>query len=248
MSLPMAILTSLASAQSGPGNGAAGAAQDLVRMHEAWGPKASTPGVSLAVRESSRSGQVIKFRLTANGASRDGAYSLLAWPVTQKAPSRVLSGVTLDASGLAICAGTPVTCGSADNPNDPIDITLSPVQGEPVRLALVSADGATKVFVKLVPIPLRDENRGCSVEATLLTPGAELVLIEGSGFPPTTDLTMDSESGGERQTRKGKTDADGRYVSALLPYREGVPAGTTKVNLKASKCAPSVTVPWGRRK
>ncbi len=229
------------------GQGSRGtSAETLARLHEAWGPKASTPNTSLAITESERSGPLIKFRLTAGGVPKDLTYSILAWPVTQKGPSEVLKGVTLDASGLAICAGKPGTCGSASKPDDPIDLVLRPAPGEPVRLALVSSDGGTKVFAKLVPVALRGEDRGCSVEATLLTPGAELVLIEGSGLPSDGEITMDSESGGERRGGKGKADSDGRYATAILPYRQGVAGGTTVVTLKAGKCAPSVQVPWGR--
>jgi len=232
---------------SGSKPDASNVADTLVRMHEAWGPKASTPKATLAIKESGRSGPVMKFRLIADGMPNNGVYSLLAWPVTQNAPSAVLTGVTLDGSGLAICAGAPGTCGSPDKPNDPIDLNLQPVPGEPVRLALVSADGMVKVFAKLVPIPLRGEDRGCAVEATLLTPGAELVLITGSGFPPNSDIRLDSESAGERHDGKGKADADGRFVNAILPYRQGVSTGSLNVKLKSSACAPSVKVPWGRR-
>jgi hypothetical protein len=76
--------------------------------------------------------------------------------------------------------------------------------GERVRLGLVSTDGATKVFAKVVPVALGGEDHGCSVDAILLTPGAELVLIVSSGFPPNSDVTMDSRSQDERQGGKGK--------------------------------------------
>ena len=221
-------------------------AENLVRMHEAWG-KASTSGTSLVIKEFTRSGQTIKFRLIADGLPKDGVYSLLAWPVTQKGPGEVLKGVTLDASGLAVCAGLPGTCGSADKPNDPIDLVLQPVPGEPVRFGLASVDGAINVFARVVPIPLRGEDKGCSVEAVLLTPGAKLVLIVGSGFPSNSELTMDSNSEGERHGGKGRSDAEGRYLSAILPYKQGVRGGILKVNLKAAACGPSVSVPWGRR-
>lgn len=179
--------------------------------------------------------------------SKDGVYSIVAWPVTQKVPIEVQRGVTLDASGLAICAGMPGTCGSADKPDDPIDLAFSPAPGEPLRLGLVSADGATKVYAKTVPVSLRGEDRGCTVDATLLTPGAELVLIEGSGFPANSEVTADTNSEGERHGGKGKVDADGRYVTAILPAKQGVKAGTAKVNLNSAKCSPSVTFAWGRR-
>jgi hypothetical protein len=174
-------------------------------------------------------------------------YALVAWPVTQRGPSQVLSGVTLDASGLAICAGAPGTCGSADRPNDPIDLPIQPVAGEPVRLGLVSKDGATKVFAKTVPVPLRGEDRGCAVEGILLTPGAELVLIEGSGFPSNTEVKMESDSEGERHGGKGQADPGGRYSTAVLPYKQGVARGTLNVTLKSAGCSPAVSIPWGRR-
>ncbi len=250
VSLPLGLLSALVYGQDGsPSSNAKTreAVSNLVSMHDAWGPKASTPNTRLAIKESARSGQLIKFRLYAEGVAKDGIYSIVTWSVTQKGPSQTLAGVTLDASGLAICAGTPGTCGG-DKPNDPIDLTVQPVPGEPLRLGLVSQDGATKVFAKVVPIPLRGEDRGCAVEGVLLTPGAELVLIEGSGFPPNGEVEMDSDSEGERHGERKKADADGRYVSAMLPYKQGASRGTLKVALKSAGCSPSVKVPWGRSK
>lgn len=97
---------------------------------------------------------------------------------------------------------------------------MTPIAGEPVRLGLVSADGATKAFGKLVPVPLRGEDKGCVVSATLLTAAAELVLIEGYGFPANSEIITDSDSEGERHRERGKVDGDGRYVSAVLPYKQ----------------------------
>ena len=110
-------------------------------------------------------------RLYAAGVPKDTIWSLIAWPVTQKSPSTVLQGITLDDSGLAVCAGTRGTCGSSAKPNDPIDLPTRPVPGEPVRLALVSTDRKIKVFAKTVPVPLRGEDKTCAVEATVLMPG-----------------------------------------------------------------------------
>lgn len=239
----------LVCAQNGPpasNASAQDAATNLVKMHNAWGSQASTPNTSLVIKETERSGQVVKFRLYAEGVAKGQVYSIVTWPVTQKGPSESLSGVTLDASGLAICAGTPGTCGRGDKPNDPIDLIFRPVPGEPVRLALASQDGATKVFAKVVPVPLRGEDRGCAVEAILLTPRAELVLVEGSGFPANSDLKLDSDSEGERHGGPGKVDPDGRYMSAILPYKQGLQRGIVKVTLKSPGCSPSVSVPWGR--
>lgn len=58
---------------------------------------------------------------------------------------------------------------------------------------------------------------------------------------------MDSDSEGERHSLKSKVDSDGRYTSAIGPYKQGVARGTLKVTLKSARCSPSLTVPWGRR-
>jgi len=221
-------------------------ASKLVRMHNAWNAKMSTPNTHLTIKESARSEGVSKFRLYAEGVPKDEIYTIVTWPVNQKEPSEVLAGVTLDPSGLAICAGRPGTCGAADKQNDPIDLNvMRPVPGEPVRLGLISADGATKVFASSVPIPLRGEDRGCAVDAVLLLPRGMLVLVEGSGFPANSELKMDSDSEGERHGGNGKVDKDGHYLSAVVPYKQGTPQGTLKVTLKSVNCAPSVSVPWG---
>lgn len=248
--LPFALLgAQWVCGQDGPRSSNAGvpdAVTNLVKMHNAWGSSASTPNTSLTIQESSRSGCTIKFRLSAGGVAKDEIYSIVAWPVNQKQPIEVQKGVTLDVSGLAICAGTPTTF-SGDKPSDPIDLVFQPVPGEPVRLGLVSASGAIKVFAKIVPVPLRGEDRGCTVDGVLLTPGSELILIEGSGFPANGELTMNSDSEGERHSQKSKADIDGRYASAILPYKQGVAGGTATINLKSAKCSPSVKIPWGRR-
>jgi len=93
----------------------------------------------------------------------------------------------------------------------PVDLATQPVLGEPLGAGLVSAGGSIRALVKTVPIPLRSQDGGCSIDATLLTPGAELVWIEASGFPAGREATFDSDSDGERQTKQVRVDADGTY-------------------------------------
>jgi hypothetical protein len=249
VALPLLLLANgqEALSQSSEAKQARDASQKLIGLHLGWGAKANPPDASLTIKEQSHSGGLVIFRLYAKGLPKGVLFDLAEWPVTQASPSKLMGGVTLDESGVAICAGTPGTCGSPDKPNDTIDLVFSPVPGEPIRLALVSGDGATRVYARLVPEPLRGEDRGCTVDATLLTPRAELVLIEGTGFPANSELVLDSESEGERHAGPGKVGADGRYVGAVLPHKLGVPFGTVKVVLKSAKCSPSVKIPWGQR-
>ena len=214
-------------------------------MHKGWSPKASTPQTSITLKETERSGSLITYRLYAIGLPRDQHYSLVSWPVTQREPGVLLSGVTVDGSGLAICAGKPGDCGLPDKPDDPIDLKINPVKGEPFRVALISPDGKTKAFAKAVPIPNQATDGGCSLQATLLLPGAVEVAIEGSGFAPNADLTLETNSSGERQSKKAKADSDGTYYSAILPYKQGESRGTAEVKIKSSSCSPAVSFDWG---
>lgn len=220
----------------------------LFQMHDFWGPKASSPNLTLSLVEESQVGASFRYGLKATGVPAGAVFTLGAWPVTQKQPEDVLHGVTFNKDGVGICAGRPGTCGDPANPDDPIHIPFVAVPGEPIRVAIVSSDGALKAFAKVVPIPVQGEDRGCKVSATLLTPGAELLFLEGTGFAPNSEIVMASDSEGEKHDFKGKgADAQGRYTSAVLPYKTGLTHGTVNIVLKGSSCSPAVKVAWGKR-
>ncbi len=216
-------------------------------MHDAWGARASSPEMTLAIVEQSHTGAEFRYRLQAKGIPADLVVTLVSWPVTQRGPVEALRGVTFDDMGWAICAGKPGTCGDPAKPNDPIEIPFRAVPGEPIRLGFVSPDGAVKAFAKIVPLPLQGEDKGCRVSAVLLTPGAELLFVEASGLAPNSEVAMATDSEGEKHDLRGKSDAQGRYVSALMPYKKGLTRGTLNIHLNGSACAPAVSVPWGKR-
>jgi hypothetical protein len=218
--------------------------EGLVKIQRAWGPATSTPNMSLAISESSRSTDGIRMGMHAVGLPAGKTYTLVSWPITAKDPVGIMDGVTVDRAGIPICAGTPGTCKS-DQPNDPIELVLRPIAGEPVRLALISEDQSVKVLANVVPIPLRGTDQGCTIDAVLLTPGAEVVWIEVAGLAPNGILTFDSSSEGEVRKEDKKANADGSFRTAILPYVEGLKHGVVTVTLKSAKCSPSVKVPWG---
>lgn len=84
------------------------------------------------------------------------------------------------------------------------------------------------------------------MSAVFLMPGAELVLVEGTGFAPNSELTMAMDSEGEKHDVKSKVDEQGRYISALMPYKQGLVQGTVNIRLKGGACSPTVSVPWGQ--
>ncbi len=240
--VPFAAFVVLAQTETSPEE----TAKKLTTAHDVWGPRASSPNSSLTFVEESRQGADFRYGLRATGIPPGSIFNLVAWPVTQREPAEVLQGVTFDAQGIAVCAGRPGTCGDPANPNDPIHIPFRPVPGEPIRLAIVSSDGSIKAFAKITPLPLQGDDKACHVNATLLMPGAVLIFVEGTGFPSNSELTMSTDSEGEKHDLKGKVDTQGRFTLGLLPYKQGLSRGTVKIVLKGIACAPSVSVPWGK--
>jgi hypothetical protein len=94
-------------------------------------------------------------------------------------------------------------------------------------------------------VPNEGRDKGCRVQAVVLGPKAEIVIVEGGGFAPGAKLTMESNSSGERVTGNVTADASGAYSTALLPFVKGKTGGTTQVRLRSEACAPGVSFHWG---
>ena len=85
-------------------------------MHDAWGVRAGSANMTLAIVEQSHTGAEFRYRLHATGIPAGRVVTLVAWPVTQREPAEVLPGVTFNDTGLAVCAGRPGTCGDPQSP------------------------------------------------------------------------------------------------------------------------------------
>jgi hypothetical protein len=115
----------------------------------------------------------------------------------------------------------------------------------------------------VVPFPIANSDKGCSLQVILGMRDAGLVLIEGTGFPPNTPLKIDAVTAGNTRTLHPKTNADGRMVFPLLPGANGQNPGETTVRFAGVNhvpslansnappppdpdCAPAVTFHWGK--
>lgn len=71
-----------------------------------WGPKASSPGITLTMNETSRekaaAGTMITYRLTATGFAPRTRLTLLRWPLNQGV-TPVMNGLVVDPSGTVVC-------------------------------------------------------------------------------------------------------------------------------------------------
>jgi hypothetical protein len=260
---PVLLVVAIAVAQSDqapgpPSSSARNTAQDLTaeqkskverlaKLQKHFGKDMNSPGVELSLKETnrSRSGDrtLVTYSLYAVGLSPDTAYTLIQVQL-DGTMAKVMEGVTLNSKGEAICAGREGTC-KGDGPNDPIDLVVYAGKGEPKRFGLVSDDEHVKGFVAVVPFPNAKSDKGCRLESILGSPNGELTFIQGDGFEPNAELTVDGESYSEKHHDKGAAQADGSYFSALLPYVTGKKSGKTTIEVKSKSCDPKLTFEWG---
>ena len=257
LSLTLSRSSFVAKAQEGPTQQASGAS-DTAQMAARIGSTAadwlngrlSTPGTSGELREMERSTQngevAVRYNIAVNGAPRDQTYALLSWPINAPGPLVQMSGLSVDPSGLVICAGrTPDQC-AGEKENDPVDLVFSPAKGEVFRLALLSQDGKTKIFFAAIPEPIIKREHSCALEVIRLTAKFELILVRGKGYRPNEDLLLSSRSYDESHATPAKADNDGAYVVALAPFVEGKQSGKTTLSLRGAQCAPVISFEWGR--
>lgn len=221
--------------------------QQLVAMQRAWGPKTNSAGATLALKEESRSitngHAIVRYRMITAGLPNDKTYSLVMWQ-TGGQPQGVMGGVTIDATGTAICSGKAGMC-RGDKPDDPIDLAMQAGLGEIKRVALIATDKSAQAFASVVPFPNRASDAGCTLEETLVTPKAEAVMLSATGFKPGVALDIEMNSEGEIQHPSGKTDANGTYEWVVLPFKKGLTKGRAQVSVRSEGCKPSLSFAWG---
>ena len=246
MALVMVATLSVTPAASAQGPGP-GSVEQLVSMQRAWSPRTNSAGAMLTLTEGSRTTAdghaLVRYRMTTSGLPKDKTYSLLMWQLGGQ-PQGVMSGVTIDASGTAICAGKAGTC-RGDKPDDPIDLAMQAGLGEVKRVALIAADKSAQVFASVVPFPNRATYGGCTLEETLVTPKAEAVMFSATGFKAGVALDIEMNSEGEIQHPSGKTDANGAYEWVVLPFKKGLTKGRARVSVRSDSCNPALSFAWG---
>lgn len=220
---------------------------EVAKQNQAWNQKSNSPGVSIKVSEVGKSqDHHIYYQLSASGFPTNLKYTIATWPANKIKPEAGMTGVTLDASGVAVCAGTPGTC-KGDGPNSPIHMQFSPVKSEPIRLSLVSdGENHLRAFISLVPIPNRVTDKKCSLEEVMLAPLSSLVALQGVGYDANADIQFSSESEGEHHDGQLRSDSDGNFYFAMGLGVKGKEKGVTKVNVVSPGCSLSLAIPWGK--
>ena len=163
-----------------------------------------------------------------------------------------MTDITLNSKGKMICArGTPVE----------FDLT-KPLKGEPRRMVFIAKD--LKIPISIVPDPVESEDKGCKLSAIRLSAKFELALLEGSGFPPGTDVHLRMAHNGQLgtvatvdgsgnvttrldppETGAVKADADGRFQASALQNTGKDPTGVETVEAISDSCSLKISYSWG---
>jgi len=222
--------------------------QKLANLQKNFGKNMNSPGVVLSLKEIDRTRTadrtLVKYFLYANGLRKNTTYTIFQVQIDGSI-IKTLDGVTLGVDGMSICAGRAGTC-KGSGPDDPIALVFFAGKGEPKRLALVSDDEAhLKGGVAVIPFPNSTTHNGCRLESVLGTPNGELTFLQGSGFEPDSELLIDSGSYDEKHHDTARAEADGSYFAVAMPNVVGKKSGTDTWEVKAKKCNPKLTFPWG---
>jgi hypothetical protein len=125
-----------------------------------WGPKASTPGITLTMKEVGRektaAGTQITYQLTGTGFPASARLTLVRWPLNQPV-TPVMDGIVIDASGRAVCeaqasatiaatnaptADANASASSAPNPaSDGLSCLKTLQANAPVEISTTAAKG-----------------------------------------------------------------------------------------------------------
>lgn len=229
--------------------------QQLAVAENNWGPKASAPGMSLTLKEISRSatlnGTQIAYHIMGVGFTPDMKLALVRWPLNGSVTT-VMDGIVVNSAGLAVC-GEPApnsgsgSCSKTMKTNEPVEVTATAAKGEAVRAALIATDKKHGAAVSFVPFPVEATDKGCTLRMLLGTKNAELVLIEGDGFKSgDSTFSAGSESYGVKRPLSALPNADGHFAVAMTAWVEGHDTGDTVVYVQSAACTTTLSFHWGK--
>lgn len=210
--------------------------------------KSSTPGTKARL-EVLKKGVVdgrptVDYRLKVDGAPHDKRYKLLLWPITLASPI-VMDGLAIGNDGTVICpADSTGRCAQRFKGTE-VHLTFQPEIGEIFRQALVSEDGKSRVSFSIVPSPIIQTEKTCSLEAVRLSPAFELALIRGKGFKPGEDISVHTQSYQETHNVPAKADEHGEFFLAITPPVKGRTTGVIEISAKATSCSLMISFNWG---
>lgn len=188
---------------------------------------------------------LMQYRLKVSGAPKNKLYNLTAWPIMVAQPATIMEGLAIAADGTVGCPPNSDRSCAQRFKGAELKLTYTPGIGEIYRHALISEDHTTRIFFSIVPAPMVEQDKACSLEIVRLSPRFELALIRGKGFPPGEQISFHTQSYQEIHDTQPKVNEQGEFWATLSPFVKGRTMGTTEVVVKSKSCAPTLSFEWG---
>jgi hypothetical protein len=211
--------------------------------------KSTSPGaraeVQLIKKDQANGRPLMQYHLKVTGAPHNKLYNLIAWPIMVAEPATIMEGLAIAADGTVGCPPNSNRSCAQRFKGAELKLTYTPAIGEIYRHALISEDHQTRVFFSIVPAPMVEHDRSCSIEVVRLSPRFELALIRGRGFIPGEQLAFHTQSYQEAHDSQPKVDSAGDFWAVLTPFVKGRTLGTVEVSARGKGCAPALSFEWG---
>lgn len=207
------------------------------------------PGVKAdveLVKKSDVNGRAnVEYRLRVTGASLTDRYVLIGWPITFPNAVFMMDGLSVAKDGTVGCPADSYGTCAQRNKGKELRLTYAPGLGEIYRHALISDDKKSKIFFSIVPFPIVEKDKACSLEVVELKPGFALVLVRGRGFQPGEHIQFHSDSYQDVHNASVTADPQGRFEAPYTPWAKGHTMGESHVSATAKSCAPRISFNWG---
>lgn len=211
--------------------------------------KSSSPGAKaevLLIKKDQANGKpFMQYHLKVSGAPKNKLYNLIAWPIMVAEPATIMEGLAIAADGTVGCPPNSDKSCAQRFKGAELKLIYTPGIGEIYRHALISEDHATRIFFSIVPAPMIEQDKTCSLEIVRLSPRFELALIRGKGFTPGEQISFHTQSYQEVHDSQPRVNPQGEFWATLSPFVKGRTMGTTEVVVRSKSCAPTLSFEWG---
>jgi len=207
--------------------------------------KGAKVDVLLIKKDQAEGKPVMQYRIKVSGAPKNKLYTLMAWPITLAQPATMMDGLAIASDGTVGCPPNSDRNCAQRMKGAELRLTYTPGIGEIYRHALISEDHTTRIFFSIVPAPMVEQDKTCSLEIVRLSPRFELALIRGKGFTPGELISFHTQSYQEAHDSQPKVNLHGEFWATLSPFVKGRTMGTTQVTAKSKSCNPTLSFEWG---
>jgi hypothetical protein len=209
-----------------------------------WGERFNSQGAKLTYRELGRtviSGRtVVTYNLFASGLAKDKHYVL--WIFNVGGDPQPTADAYINEEGKVVNVLADPQHHVAE---DPIDVKVFGVKGEPIKFAIISDDDRFRVFAQIVPFPIEVTSGPCHLSAIQTARNNLGMFIGVSGLQPDEELVADQQSENEGGQTKAKADDQGNYNAVMLPSVKGKRSGKARFNVASKSCKIGIEFTWG---